>query len=178
MLQIGRDLAFGTRLLRRARGLAAVSALVVALGIGTTTAIFSVVYGVMLRPLPYAAPDRLVALWSRVPNSANVDPGFRPTNVLSLHMAIPRSKYRTDQEIAAFYSRVVEHVAAVPGVGSAGMVNRLPPTSRIAVHLLSLSTADPPSGRAIASWLRREVQNVETISLARRLHRTNGNDWV
>jgi putative ABC transport system permease protein len=69
MHQVGRDLAFGTRLLRRAPGFAAISALVVALGIGTTTAIFSVVYGVMLRPLPYAVPDRLVALWSRLPNS-------------------------------------------------------------------------------------------------------------
>jgi putative ABC transport system permease protein len=69
MHQIGRDLAFGIRLLRRAPGFAAISALVVALGIGTTTAIFSVVYGVMLRPLPYAEPDRLVALWSRLPNS-------------------------------------------------------------------------------------------------------------
>jgi hypothetical protein len=56
----------------------------------------------------------------------DVDPGFRPTNVLSLHMAIPRSKYRTDQEIAAFYGRVVERVTSIPGVVSAGMVNRLP----------------------------------------------------
>jgi len=69
MHQVGRDLAFGTRLLRRAPGFAAISALVVALGIGTTTVIFSVVYGVMLRPLPYPVPDRLVALWSRLPNS-------------------------------------------------------------------------------------------------------------
>jgi putative ABC transport system permease protein len=67
--QIGRDVAFGIRLLRRAPGFAVTSALVVALGIGTTTAIFSVVYGVMLRPLPYGEPDRLVALWSRLPNS-------------------------------------------------------------------------------------------------------------
>jgi putative ABC transport system permease protein len=77
MRQIGRDLAFGIRLLRRAPGFAGISALVVALGIGTTTAIFSVVYGVMLRPLPYAEPDRLVALWSRLPNSvqrARVNP--------------------------------------------------------------------------------------------------------
>jgi hypothetical protein len=80
MRQIGRDLAFGIRLLRRAPGFAAISALLVALGIGTSTAIFSVVYGVMLRPLPYAEADRLVALWSRLPNSvqrARVNPADR-----------------------------------------------------------------------------------------------------
>jgi putative ABC transport system permease protein len=55
-----------------------------------------------------------------------VDPGFRPQNVLSLHMAIPRTKYRTDEQIAALYTRIVDRVAAIPGVISAGMVNRLP----------------------------------------------------
>ena len=54
------------RLLRRAPAFAAISALVVALGIGTTTAIFSVVYGVMLRPLPYGEPERLVAIWTQL----------------------------------------------------------------------------------------------------------------
>jgi len=66
--QVARDLMFGMRLLRRAPGLAATSALVVALGIGTTTAIFSVVYGVLLRPLPYPEPERLVAIWTRLPD--------------------------------------------------------------------------------------------------------------
>ena len=56
----------------------------------------------------------------------NVDPGFRTENVLSLHMAIPRAKYQTDEQIAAFYRRIVDRVAALPGVVSAGMVNRLP----------------------------------------------------
>ncbi len=55
-----------------------------------------------------------------------VNPGFRTENVLALHMAIPRSKYRSDQEIAAFYARIVDRVRAVPGVVSAGMVNRVP----------------------------------------------------
>ena len=68
--QVARDLAFGIRLLRRAPGVAFISALIVALGVGSTTAIFSVVYGVMLRPLPYAQPDRLVALWTQLPASA------------------------------------------------------------------------------------------------------------
>ncbi len=56
----------------------------------------------------------------------SVDPGFRTENILSLHMAIPRSKYRTDEQIAAFYRRIVDRVAELPGVISAGMVNRLP----------------------------------------------------
>jgi putative ABC transport system permease protein len=68
--QIIRDVAFGTRLLRRAPGFSATAALIVALGVGTTTAIFSVVYGVMLRPLPYPEPDRLVALWTSLPNGS------------------------------------------------------------------------------------------------------------
>ena len=67
--QIGRDLMFGMRLLQRAPGLAITSVLVVALGIGSTTTVFSVAYGMLLRPLPYAQPDRLVALWTRLPDS-------------------------------------------------------------------------------------------------------------
>ena len=67
--QIGRDLMFGMRLLQRSPGLAITSVLVVALGIGTTTTVFSVAYGMLLRPPPYAQPDRLVALWTRLPDS-------------------------------------------------------------------------------------------------------------
>ena len=55
-----------------------------------------------------------------------VDPGFRTDNVLALQMAIPRTKYRTDPEIAAFYARILDRLRALPGVASAGMVNRLP----------------------------------------------------
>jgi len=65
--QLGRDLAYGARLLRKAPGFAAAAILIVALGIGAATAIFSVVYGVALRPLPYREPERLVALWTRAP---------------------------------------------------------------------------------------------------------------
>jgi len=68
--QTARDLAFGFRVFRHAPVFALASILVITLGVGTTTAIFSVVYGVMLRPLPYPEPDRLVALWSRTPAAA------------------------------------------------------------------------------------------------------------
>ena len=57
-----KDVAFALRGLRRAPGFAAASLLTLALGIGSAAAIFSVAYGVLLRPLPFAQPDRLVEI--------------------------------------------------------------------------------------------------------------------
>ena len=59
-----RDVRSGVRLLRRSPGLALVAILTLALGIGANTAIFSVINGLMLRPLPVRAPERLVTISS------------------------------------------------------------------------------------------------------------------
>src|SRR5580765_1440366 len=61
------DIRYGGRLMRRTPAFAAAAIVTIALGIGATTAMFSVVYGVVLRPLPYRDPDRLVNLWSTAP---------------------------------------------------------------------------------------------------------------
>jgi putative ABC transport system permease protein len=59
------DLRHGVRLLGKAPGFSATALVTLALGIGATTAIFSVVDAVLLKPLPFREPDRLVAIWEK-----------------------------------------------------------------------------------------------------------------
>ncbi len=62
------DVRYALRSFLKTPGLTAVILVTLALGIGTNTAIFSVVYGVLLRPLPYPRPDDLVQIWNTTPD--------------------------------------------------------------------------------------------------------------
>jgi len=63
---------YGLRQLRRSPGFALVAVFTLALGIGANTAIFSMLEGVVLAPLPFAQPDRLTIVWTRLPSALNV----------------------------------------------------------------------------------------------------------
>jgi predicted permease len=67
------DLSYSARMLRRAPGFAFTAMIIVALGIGATTAAFSVTDFVLLRPLPFFEPDRLVVLWEKVPSYSRME---------------------------------------------------------------------------------------------------------
>lgn len=73
-----RDLRYGVRTLRRTPGFTVIAVLVMALGIGANVALFTVVRCVILRPLPYLAPERLIALSEHLSDrfpSTNLAPG-------------------------------------------------------------------------------------------------------
>ncbi|HXP11717.1 MAG TPA: ABC transporter permease, partial [Acidobacteriaceae bacterium] len=74
--ELGSDMRLGWRLLRRNPGFTAVAILTLALGVGATTAIFSVVDAVLLRSLPYRDPDRLVRIFFNEPGVGLRDVAF------------------------------------------------------------------------------------------------------
>ena len=79
MGELWRDVRYGLRLLWKSAGFTSVSVLALALGIGATTAIFSLLYSVLLAPLPYVDGDRIVMVWSHQKGERN---GTSPSDYL------------------------------------------------------------------------------------------------
>ena len=105
-----RDVRQAFRVLSANRGFAAAAAITIALAVGGTSAIFSVIDGVLLRPLPYPEPDRVVRMWE-------VHPGAQPGISGSLlshptYLSWSRSSASL-REIAAF--RGTDYTVTVPG---------------------------------------------------------------
>ena len=93
------DLRYGVRMLAKAPGFTAVAVLTLALGIGANTAMFSTIYGLVLRPLPYADSSRLVMLWD-----SNRRTGGKHIPVMQGSFPILRSQAKSFEGMAAFSS--------------------------------------------------------------------------
>ena len=82
-----KDLSHGLRLLRRSPGFAAAAVLTLALGTGAAIAVFSLVHAVVLRPLPFGEPDRLVVLWEANRTRDLANEPLSPVNFLDYRAA-------------------------------------------------------------------------------------------
>jgi predicted permease len=135
------DLRYTVRTLARAPGFTAVAILVLALGIGANTAVFSVTDYVLLRPFPFPSPDRLVSLWETVP-------GYR-------HMELSPSNYRD----WARMNRSFEDLAAVTtqevNLIGQGAPERIK-AAYVTGNMFAVLGVQPQFGRSIAPTDDRE----------------------
>jgi predicted permease len=95
MATLLQDLRFGVRALRKTPGVTIIAVLALALGIGANTAMFSIVNTVLLRPLPYTAPERLVQLFTSMPQ-------FREASVSYPNFLDWRDRSRSFDLMAAY----------------------------------------------------------------------------
>ncbi|MFH1574410.1 MAG: hypothetical protein ABIG68_10520, partial [Acidobacteriota bacterium] len=99
MEPILRDLRFGWRMLNRGRGVTLVAVLTLALCIGANTSIFTIVNAVLLRPLPYAEPERLVQLNEAFPKVVPYSVPFSAPDVVEF-----KGRNRVFDSLAAYES--------------------------------------------------------------------------
>jgi putative ABC transport system permease protein len=99
MQSLFQDICYGLRILRRNLGTTAVVLFSLAMGIGANTAVFSVINAVLLRPLPYAEPDRLTQL-----RATNQNTGNNVVAVTALEFVEWQKQNRSFEELAAYSS--------------------------------------------------------------------------
>jgi putative ABC transport system permease protein len=129
------DLRYGVRMLLKNRGFTAVAALTLALGIGANTAIFSVVNAVLLRPLPYREPDRLVVVRENMPRMK-----FFAGTITAGQFVDYKAGNEVFSDIAAFNSFGVN----LTGVGEPQHIQ----AARVSANLFQLLGLVPVRGRS------------------------------
>ena len=138
-----RDLRAAVRALAAARGFTALAILALALGIGANGAIFAVVNGVLLKPLPYRDAERLVMIWGESPQQ----PGA-PNIVSAANFADLREMSRSFSAMDYAASFMIR--AALAGQEDQGLVN----VSRTGAGMLALLGAEMQLGRMFAAGER------------------------
>jgi predicted permease len=133
-----KDIRYGIRSLLKRPGLTAVALITLALGIGVNTAIFSAVDSVLLRPLPFKDPERLVAVWEHTPTLGIVQNHMAPANFFDL-----RNQNQVFEGVGAFS----EISMNLTGEGEPESVDG----QLVTANVFSLLGVQPALGRTFAS---------------------------
>jgi putative ABC transport system permease protein len=128
------DTRYALRMLRKNPGFTAVAVLTLALGIGANTAIFSIVYAVLLKPLPFTNPDQLFTAFQ-----ANTQQGIAETGCSYPNFEEWRAQNHVFSELAG----VAAHQLTLTGRGEPSVVN----TSVVTPELFTLLDVKPLAGR-------------------------------
>jgi hypothetical protein len=133
--RLWQDVRYAGRALRKSPGFTAVAVLTLALGVGVNTAIFSVVNAVMLRPLPFGNPDRLVRIYE-----SNPERGWPEFSASDPNFLDWRAQATSWEALAAFDSGTISLTT-----GDAVEVLRM---MRVTSDLLPAVGLSPPLGRS------------------------------
>src|SRR5437762_6288986 len=147
------DLRYGLRTLAKSPGFTAVAVLTLALGIGANTAIFSVVDAVVLRPLPYKDPNRLVMLKENIPlASPDPIPGCAP------YVVQFQRQNQVFESVAAFLGGQFD----LAGLGEPERIT----VERINSNLFSLLGVQPLLGRAFTTEEDQPAHSLASLTYA------------
>ena len=132
------DIRYGMRMLFKNPGFTLTAILTLALGIGANTAIFSVVNAVLLRPLPYNEPERLVAIWESDTRKADVRGTYSYPNFFDL-----RSQNSSFEQVSMYYTSSI----ALTGIETPVNLNSIVTSA----DLFSILRATPQLGRTFTA---------------------------
>ena len=146
------DVRYAFRVLRHSPGFAATVVLTLALGIGANIAVYNIIYRVLIQPLPFREPDRLVQLWENTPALPELQatvPDFEDW----------RAQTHSFDEMAAYTLQAMNKITMI-GQGDPEMIQATMATS----NLFPMMGVEPLLGRNFGADEERTKQNVGLIS--------------
>jgi len=147
------DLRFAFRLLRKSPGFALMAVIIMALGIGANTAIFSVVHAVLLEPLPFRDVDRVVQIWHTPPQSSF--PGMTRFSVSAANFLDWQKQNHVFEQMALYSGASFD----VTGVGKPEAIR----ASTVSADFFSVLGVTPLHGRTFLPEESDSGKNHEVI---------------
>jgi putative ABC transport system permease protein len=146
------DIRFALRLLRKSPGFTITAVATLALGIGANTAVYNIVYDVLIQPLPFYEPDELVQVWE-------THPSLRQVQVTVPDFEEWKTQTRCFDQMAAYTLQAMNKVTLI-GAGEPEVIQATMATS----DLFSMMGIEPLLGRTFTAEEERTKQNVGLIS--------------